>query len=191
MSQRKPKPGKGYLHQKNALKRQNLSQAVKYIEYLEGEVEAMQYDPGTVVGKFFNQYRELYGQNSRLSVLAACLLKKLGEKVQLTKEEMESFKGNRIKISWTLPDGVEKVEDASTYTFTYELQPETAGPVTVVPTEVPGTAAQEADNVTVAVLGDHHCFEERITPEVASTEDVLEDDLENLAVTEAATEASE
>jgi hypothetical protein len=137
VAQRKPKPGKGYLHQKNILKRQNLAQATKYIDYLEGEVEAMQYDPDTVIGKFFNQYRELYGQNSRLSVLAACLLKKLGEKVQLTKEEMESFRGNRIKISWTLPEGVEKVEDAATYIFTYELQPDTPGPITVAPTETP------------------------------------------------------
>ena len=155
MAQRKPKKSSpGYLSQKNALKRQYLSQLIPYVDRLEKENEALKSDPTTVVGKFFTQYRELYSQNSRLSVLCASLLKKSGDKVMLTKEEMESFKDQRINIKWELPEGVTKPEDATEYVFTFEVQPiqQPGEPATVVPTETPG--AEPPQEVTDPELGD-------------------------------------
>lgn len=120
--------GRGYLKQKNKLKKQNLIQAVKYIEQLEKENQALKNDPNSVVGQFISQYREMYAQNSRLSLLAAVLLKLQGGKVPITVEEMDSFKGNRINISWDLPEGVEKQEDAKHFIFSYDLVPESPAP---------------------------------------------------------------
>lgn len=128
--------------QNNYFKKQYLEQAVKYIEKLEKENKALKEDPNTIIGQFIGQYREIYGQNSRLSVLSASLIKKLtdlGTQVRLTKEEMEQFKGHRINIKWELPEGVEKPEDATEFIFTYELQAEPeAQPVQVQATEQPG-----------------------------------------------------
>lgn len=134
--------GHGRIKQKNYFKKQYLNQAVKYIEQLEKENKALKEDPNTVIGQFIGQFRELYGQNSRLSVLAASLIKKLtdmGCQVRCTKEELEQFKGQRINIKWELPEGVEKPEDAAEFIFSYELQPEPeAQPVQVQATEQPG-----------------------------------------------------
>jgi hypothetical protein len=146
MAQRKPKKGTpGYLRQKNAMKRQTLTQAVKYIDQLEKDNEAMRFDPGTMIGKFFTQYRELSSQNSRLSVLCACLLKKSGDKVVLTKEETESFKDQRINIKWELPEGVTEAAEAASFVFTYAVQPiqQPGQPMTVVPTETPGAESPQ------------------------------------------------
>lgn len=141
--------GRGFAKRKNAMKKQYLSQAVKYIEQLEKENQALKSDPGSVIGQFIGQYREMYSQNSRLSVLAAALLKKNGDKVELTKEEMESFQGNRINIKWELPEGETSHEDAKSYVFTYELVPEQQPNAEVLPTEEPGTLP--ADVATMAV----------------------------------------
>lgn len=153
---RKPKKNQpGYLRQKNAMKRQYLSQAVKYIEQLEKENEALRLDPNTEVGRFFTQFRELYAQNSRLSVLAAALIKKLGDRVELTKEEMEAYKENRINIKWELPEGTEKPEDAASFVFTYELQPAQAPqPIDVVPPPADTVPVTEIPEATDPELGD-------------------------------------
>jgi hypothetical protein len=145
---RKPKKNQpGYLRQKNAMKRQSLERAIPYIESLEKENEALRGDPNTYIGQFIGQFREMYSQNSRLSVLAAALIKRLNGKVTLTKEEMTAFENNRINIKWELPEGVEKIEDAAEYVFSYELQPvqQPGAPqaATVVATETPEHIAVE------------------------------------------------
>jgi hypothetical protein len=113
--------GRGRIKDKNKIKKQYLNQAVAYIERLEAENKALKEDPNTVIGQFIGQFRELYGQNSRLSVLAACLIKQVGESVVMTKAELEQFQNKRINIKWEIADG-ETVETAKEYTFTYELQ---------------------------------------------------------------------
>jgi len=134
------------LRDKNKLKKQYLSSAVKYIEQLENENRALKSDPDSIVGRFIGQYNEMYSQNSRLSVLCATLLKRLGEKAVLTKAEMAAFDNQRINIKWDLPEGVEKHEDATSYTFSYELQPNDAPqqqqPI-VLPTELPGPTGSQ------------------------------------------------
>lgn len=137
--------GKGILRKKNLLKRQYLSQAVKYIEKLEADNEALRGDPNTLIGQFVGQFRELYSQNSRLSVLAATLLKKQGDRVELTKEEMAAFEKSRINIKWELPDGVTDPAEATSYVFTYELQANDAEqpqPMTIATTETPAVPTE-------------------------------------------------
>jgi hypothetical protein len=131
------------------MKKQFLNQAVKEIERLEKENHALKNDPETVIGQFIGQFRELYGQNSRLSVLAACLLQRLGGASTVAVEEMESFKGHRINIKWELPEGVEKHEDAKEYIFSFETikdQPKPAVTLEEIqPTETPAVEAQVAE----------------------------------------------
>lgn len=172
--------GKGYLRQKNALKRQYLSQAVKYIDKLEAENEALRGDPNTYIGQFITQFRELYSQNARLSVLAASLMKRLGDRVELSKDEMEAFKDQRINIKWELPEGVTEAAEAASFIFTYEaLAAEGPQPVDVVPppantvlqTEVPDAAIEPSEEIeTSDVLEDENFTPDTPTgePEVAS-----------------------
>jgi hypothetical protein len=128
------------VRQNNRLKKQILSSCKKYAEQLEAENYALKNDPSSMVGKFIGQFRELYGQNQRLSVLAACLIRKLGENVVLTKEEMEAYKEKRINIKWEIADG-ETVETAKEYTFSYELQDAPPQGQPVQATEQPTPAA--------------------------------------------------
>lgn len=138
--------GRGLIKNRNKLKRQYLNQTIKEIERLEKENLALKNDPQSAVGQFIQQYQEIYTQNSRLSVLAAALLQKIGGTSTLTKAEMEAFKGNRINIKWELPEGVEKPEEASEYVFSYELTPAP---------EVP--AGPEATTEMVEVCTDPDC----------------------------------
>ncbi len=133
--------GLNAVQQRNMLKKSMLSSCKKYAEQLEQENYALKNDPQSVVGQFFGQFRELYSQNQRLSVLGACLIRKLDEKVLLTKEEMESFQNKRINIKWELPEGVEKLEDATEYIFTYEAQDAPPQGQPVQATEQPTPAA--------------------------------------------------
>jgi hypothetical protein len=123
--------------QKNMLKKAMLSSCKKYAEQLEKENYALKNDPGTVIGQFIAQFRELYSQNQRLSTLAAALIKMLGDKVVLPKEEMESYNGKRINIKWEIADG-ETIETAKEFTFTYELQDAPPQGQPVQTTETPG-----------------------------------------------------
>jgi len=106
---------------KNKLKKQYLEQIRPYCEQLEKENAALKGDPNTVVGQFIGQFRELYSQNSRLSVLAAALIKKLGDNVVMSKDELEAYQDKRINIKWEVPEG-QDVTTAAEFTFTYELQ---------------------------------------------------------------------
>jgi hypothetical protein len=116
----------------------------EYAEKLERENKALKEDPNSVVSQFISQYQELYSQNSRLSVLTACLLDKLQEEekfgVVLTKAEMEAFKDQRINIKWELPEGVNKPENADQYIFSFTLDPEPKNLQAIVkPTEIPNS----------------------------------------------------
>ena len=91
-----------------------------YIKKLESENERMKTDPDTTVGQLIMQMRDAVAQNKRLSVLAATLLEAQGGSVTLTKDALEAFETKVLNIKWTLPEGVEKVEDASEFIFTYE-----------------------------------------------------------------------
>src|SRR5271167_1079604 len=97
--------GRGYIKQKNKLKMEFNSQLRKMVDELQKENEALKNDPQSVVGQFVGQFRELYGQNQRLSTLAASLIKKLGETVVMTRDDMEQYKNKRINIKWEIPDG--------------------------------------------------------------------------------------
>jgi hypothetical protein len=129
--------GLNAVQQKNMLKKSILASCKKYAEQLEAENYALKNDPGSVIGQFIAQFRELYSQNQRLSTLAACLIKKLDDKVVLTKEEMEFYNGKRINIKWEIAEG-ETVETAKEYTFTYELQDAPPQGQPVQTTETPG-----------------------------------------------------
>jgi hypothetical protein len=163
------------VRQNNALKKQMLSSCKKYAEQLEKENYELKNDPNTVIGSFIGQFREIYGQNQRLSVLAASLLRRLDEKVVLTKEEMESFQQKRINIKWEIADG-ETVETAKEFTFSYELEdaPPQGQPVQVTEQPTPAAIASAAivDENPDAV--DSYPVEVSETvEEVASTEESL------------------
>lgn len=132
--------GRGLIKAKNNLKRQYMKPLQDYCKQLEAENAALKGDPGTLIGQFIGQFRELYSQNARLSVLTACLIKKLGENVVLSRDEMEQFQTKRINIKWEIADG-ETMETAKEFTFTYELTdaPEQGQPVqkTENPDEIP------------------------------------------------------
>jgi hypothetical protein len=113
--------GKGYIKAKNKLKKEYMAPLRKYAEQLEKENHALKNDPNSVVGQFIGQYRELYGQNQRLSVLVATLIAKLGDQVKVAKEEMSAFENKLINIKWEIGDG-ETVETAKEFTFSYELK---------------------------------------------------------------------
>src|SRR5271157_476496 len=99
-----------------------LPQLKKYCEQLEQQLEQIKTDPNTTLGQVINQARELYTQNSRLSVLTAALIDRLGAKVPVKKSEMDKFENHRIVIKWELPDGVEKPEDAEEFVFSYSAE---------------------------------------------------------------------
>jgi hypothetical protein len=113
--------GLDLVRQQNAVKKSMLVSCRKYAEQLEAENYALKNDPNTVVGQFIGQFRELYSQNSRLSVLAAALIRKLGETVVLTKGELEAYQDKRINIKWEVPEG-QDATTATEFNFTYELQ---------------------------------------------------------------------
>jgi hypothetical protein len=136
--------GLNAVQQNNMLKKSMLASCKKYAEQLEAENYALKNDPNTVIGQFIGQFKELYSQNSRLSVLAACLIKKLDDTVVLTKDEMEQFKQKRINIKWEVADG-ETAETAKEFTFTYELQEAPPEGQPVQQTEQPGELPECTD----------------------------------------------
>jgi hypothetical protein len=142
--------GLSLVRQKNKLKKEYLGPLRKYAEQLEAENYALKNDPNTVIGQFIGNYRELYGQNQRLSVLAACLIKKLDDKVVLTREEMEQFKTKLINIKWEIADG-ETTETAKEFVFTYELQDAPPQGQPVVKTEEPNAELGYCDDPECAL----------------------------------------
>jgi hypothetical protein len=158
------------VRQRNMLKKSMLSSCRKYAEQLEKENYDLKTDPGTAIGQFIGQFRELYSQNQRLSVLSASLIKKLDDKVVLSREEMESFKEKRINIKWEIADG-ETVETAKEFTFTYELEDAPPQGQPVQATEAPGPAAAivpDAESSPVLPASDWHGEEEEVIADEAS-----------------------
>jgi hypothetical protein len=120
-----------------AITKMYLPRLQKYCQQLEQQLEALKTDPNTTLGQVINQARELYTQNSRLSVLTAALLEAQGNKVTVAKAAMDKFENHRVLIKWELPEGVEKAEDATEFVFMYEAvknepqgQPIQVGPMT-------------------------------------------------------------
>ncbi len=106
---------------KSTVKKQFHRSLVDYARQLETELQAVYNNPDTMVGKFAAAYQQSQASNKRLSVLCATLLKQHpGERITLSKADLESFKGKVINIRWELPDGIEKPEDAKEYVFTYD-----------------------------------------------------------------------
>lgn len=158
--------GLDLVKQQGMLKKSMLVSCRKYAEQLETENYALKNDPNTVIGQFIGQFKELYGQNSRLSVLAACLIKKLGDEgVVLSKAEMESFQNKKINIKWEIADG-ETVETATAFTFSYELQEAPQEGQPVQQTETPGECTDPECNLPKDLAHTHTA-----TP-VAPTEEV-------------------
>jgi len=132
------------VRQANSMKKQMLVSCKKYAEQLEKENYELKNDPNTVIGAFIGQFRELYGQNQRLSTLGAALIKKLGETVVMTRDEMEAYKDKRINIKWEIADG-ETIETATQFTFSYELQDAPPQGMPVQPTENPDSIPECTD----------------------------------------------
>lgn len=124
--------GSGRSKQKKQITKMYLGPLRKYCEQLEQQLEAIKKDPNTTLGQVITQARELYTQNSRLSVLTAALLEAQGNKVLVKKSAMDIFENHRILIKWELPEGVEKAEDATEFVFMYTAekneQPTQVGP---------------------------------------------------------------
>jgi hypothetical protein len=77
-------------------------------------------------------------------VLVATLIKKLGESVVVTKEEMKAFENKLINIKWEIGDD-ETVETAKAYTFSYELKDAPQQGIPVQQTEDPGQIPECTD----------------------------------------------
>jgi hypothetical protein len=154
--------GLNQVQQRNMLKKSMLSSCKKYAEQLEAENYALKNDPNTVIGQFIGQFREVYSQNQRLSTLAAQLIRKLGDSVVVTKEELEAFQTKRINIKWEIADG-ETIETAKEYTFSYELEDAPPQGQPVQTTEQPGTEqpvqTDENGNLVGPVCEDPACEE--------------------------------
>jgi hypothetical protein len=120
--------GRGYAKHKNALKKQFLTASSKLIEELQRENEALKTDPDSIVGQLIPKFRLVVSQNKKLNVLAATLIKMLGDKVVVTRAAIEEFEGKAINIVWEMPEGVDDYTKAEYYTFAYEEMAETLEP---------------------------------------------------------------
>ena len=105
---------------KSTVKKQFLSSLQKYCRQLEEELQKIYNNPDEIVGKLATAYQGAQGSAKRLSALAATLLKHAGGRVELSKVELEQFKGMAINIKWELPEGITDAEKAEAYVFSYE-----------------------------------------------------------------------
>jgi len=121
--------GSGMRKQRNKMKMQFLGPLQKYAQALEKENEILKNDPETALGQVIPQLRDAIGQNKRLSVLAAALIKAAGGKVLINKDEMESFKDFSLSIKWELPEGVTTVEDAKEFVFSLSNEGSALDPI--------------------------------------------------------------
>lgn len=127
--------GHGRIKQKNNIKKQYLKPLQQYCQRLEKENEALKTDPNTTLGQVILQARDLYTQNSRLSVLCAALLEASGGKVPVKKAQMDRFENHRVVIKWELPEGfMGKPEEAEEFVFAYEAVKNEQPQVQVAPT---------------------------------------------------------
>ncbi len=117
-----------------AITKMYLKPLQKYCQQLEEQIEALKTDPNTTLGQVIMQARDLYTQNSRLSVLTAALLEAQGNRVTVKKTAMDKFENHRVVVKWELPEGFTgKPEEAEEFVFMYEAikneQPINVGPV--------------------------------------------------------------
>jgi len=112
--------GHGILKAKKKWKLQFNQQAIKEINRLQAENEALKSDPNSVVSQFLKQYNEVVQQNQKLHVLACSFIKMQGGKVTITKEMVDSFMGFHLYVKIETSDGVKDLKDAKEYIFTYE-----------------------------------------------------------------------
>jgi hypothetical protein len=112
----------------------------KYCQQLEQENETLRTDPNSILGQVITEARKLHLANSRLSVLAAILLKRANNSALVSVEEMKAFESLRINIKWDMPEGVTKPEDATEYIFSYEAVPASDPAPFVATEEVPDEA---------------------------------------------------
>jgi|SRR5271157_735093 len=104
-----------------AITKMYLKPLQKYCQQLEQQLEALKTDPNTTLGQVIVQAREMYTQNSRLSVLCAALLEAAGDKVTIKKSKMDKFENHRVVIKWELPEGFTgKPEESEEFVFTFE-----------------------------------------------------------------------
>lgn len=158
MGKPEPRP-MGLKKYKSTVKKQFLRSLQGYAKQLEAELQAAYSNPDTMVGKFAAAYQQSQVSNKRLSVLCATLIKQHpGERVILSKADMDSFKGKVINIKWELPEGTEKPEEAKGYVFTYDAiteeefarmqQAAAAGPGPPAPAPPQGDQVPESPPVT-------------------------------------------
>ena len=129
--------GRGFLKRKNKIKREYLGNAIKEIERLTAENKALKEDPESIIGQFIGQFNDVVSQNQRLSTLACAMIEKNGGKVQISRDQIEVFRGKRLSINIETPEGsaAENLETAAEYVFTYKATEASPAPVTMTPTE--------------------------------------------------------
>jgi|SRR5271166_1752258 len=143
-----------------AITKMYLPRLKAYCEQLEQQLEALKTDPNTTLGQVITQARELYTQNSRLSVLTAALLEQQGNKVTVKKSAMDRFENHKVLIKWELPEGVEKAEDATEFVFMYEAiknEPAQPQPVQVGPIAHSEGSLQSATITEESIRGKGPC----------------------------------
>lgn len=124
--------GRGILKRKNAIKKMYLGQMAKEVERLTAENKALKEDPTSVIGRFIGQFNEVVSQNQRLSTLACAMIDLQGGSVKITRDQIEVFRGKRLSIEIATPEGgVENLDTATEYVFTFKAVEATAptGPV--------------------------------------------------------------
>ena len=137
--------GRGAAKHRNSLKKQFVSSASKYIEQLEAELTTMRNDPESAVSQYVNLYQQQLEQNGRLSALVAAIIKQWHPtELRISKDILESFKGERLRIKWKIPEDATSVEDATEYIFEYELEPQQPAPE---PESVPESLGTEFEVV--------------------------------------------
>jgi ADP-ribosylglycohydrolase len=111
--------GRGILKRKNYFKMQNVKWLQGELERLTAENKGLKEDPQSVVGNFLKEFNDVINQNQRLSALACALLQQKGGKVTIQRDEIEAFRGKRLRVNIANLDDASKFEEAKEYVFTY------------------------------------------------------------------------
>lgn len=135
----------------SSMKKMYLEQAVKYIEQLEKENEALKTNPDTALGQVITQFRESISANKRLSVLAAAFLKAQGGSITVNKDDLDSFSHHTLNIKWE-PVGTTDMEQATEFAFTYEAIPTAESAAVQDEPTVEATDAPVPDETTLESL---------------------------------------
>ena len=110
--------GKGFARRKKTIKTMFIGQMVKEVERLRAENKALKEDPDSVVGKFIGQFNDVVDQNQRLSALSCAMIRKQGDSVKVTREEIEFFTGKRLRVNVNTEGDVD-LKDATEYIFSF------------------------------------------------------------------------